>query len=503
MVAVVNETFVEHYFDGGNSLGRRFRQGREELEIVGVVSDWRDQSIRSGPADTVYIHERQGPRSGMTLLVRAGNDPERVVPSLLAMVGSIDRRMPVATVHTLDADVEAGISSERMLGYLSTLFAALTLLLAGIGLYGVLASAVVRRTREIGLRLALGARRDSVVLLLGREGAVLLSVGVAVGGFLAVAGGQALRGVLFGVAATDPLTMAGSIPRARLDRACGYRDSAMARRAHRPDGHAALGVTGMGHCLRLTVIVPAFNEEACLAPTLDSVHAASERLRARSRVDIETIVVDNNSNDGTATVARTRGATVIHEPVQGIGRARNTGARHATGDVLGFRRCRRDRATHVPGRSARRDGRPEMHRRRSGRRLSAAPPSGRALPPRLAVAGQPGGDGAGRGRSSAARAPSNRSAATTKRRGSARTSTSTGACRNWPRRAAARSAWFENRACAPPAGASTTGRCGSFWSGPTPSSSHCSGAGRRSGKAGTRTRYGRRERYFDGRNPLR
>ena len=92
----------------------------------------------------------------------------------------------------------------------------------------------------------------------------------------------------------------------------------------------------MGHCLRLTVIVPAFNEEACLAPTLDSVHAASERLRARSRVDIETIVVDNNSNDGTATVARTRGATVIHEPVQGIGRARNTGARHATGDVLVF-----------------------------------------------------------------------------------------------------------------------------------------------------------------------
>ena len=211
MVAVVNETFVEHYLDGGNSLGRRFRRGREELEIVGVVSDSRDQSIRSGPADTVYIHEKQGPRSGMTLLVRAGDDPERVVPSLLAMIGSLDRRMPIASVHTLDADVEAGISSERMLGYLSTLFAALTLLLAGIGLYGVLASAVVRRTREIGLRLALGARRDSVVLLLGREGAVLLFVGVAVGGFLAVAGGQALRGVLFGVAATDPLTMAGSI----------------------------------------------------------------------------------------------------------------------------------------------------------------------------------------------------------------------------------------------------------------------------------------------------
>ena len=210
-VAIVNETFVEHFFDGRNPIGRRFRQGREELEIVGVVADSRDQAIGTGPADTVYVHEKQGPPSGMTLLVRAGDDPESIVPSLLAMIGSIDRRMPVASVRTLDADVEAGISSERMLGYLSTLFAALTLLLAGIGLYGVLASAVVRRTREIGLRLALGARRSSVVLLVGREGAALLIAGVAVGGFLAFAGGQVVRGVLFGVTATDPLTMAGSL----------------------------------------------------------------------------------------------------------------------------------------------------------------------------------------------------------------------------------------------------------------------------------------------------
>ncbi|MCY4121153.1 MAG: ABC transporter permease [Acidobacteria bacterium] len=210
-VAIVNETFVEHFFDGRNPIGRRLRQGGEELEIVGVVADSRDQAIRSGPADTVYIHEKHGPQSAMTLLVRAGDEPEGVVPSLLAIIGNIDRRMPVASVHALDVDVEAGISSERMLGYLSTLFAGLTLLLAGIGLYGVLASAVVRRTREIGLRLALGARRSSVVLLVSREAAALLIAGAAVGGFLAFAGGQALQGVLFGVTSTDPLTMAGSI----------------------------------------------------------------------------------------------------------------------------------------------------------------------------------------------------------------------------------------------------------------------------------------------------
>ena len=119
--------------------------------------------------------------------------------------------MPVTSVHKLDIDVEAGISSERMLGYLSALFAGLTLLLAGIGLYGVLASAVARRTREIGLRFALGAQARDVAVLLGRESAVLLFLGVAAGGFLAFACARVLRGVLFGVAATDPPTLVVSV----------------------------------------------------------------------------------------------------------------------------------------------------------------------------------------------------------------------------------------------------------------------------------------------------
>ena len=211
LATIVNERFVEHYFDGRDPLGRRLRQGAEELEIVGVVADARDRGVRSGPADTVYVHRKQGPPSGMTLLVRAGDDPARIVPALLALAGSIDPRMPVTSVHTLDVDVEAGLSSERMLGYLSALFAGLTLLLAGIGLYGVLASAVVRRTREIGLRLALGAQRRDVVVLLGRESAVLLLLGVAAGGCLAVACARVMRGVLFGVTATDAPTLVAGI----------------------------------------------------------------------------------------------------------------------------------------------------------------------------------------------------------------------------------------------------------------------------------------------------
>ena len=92
----------------------------------------------------------------------------------------------------------------------------------------------------------------------------------------------------------------------------------------------------MDSCPRLTVIIPAFNEEAYLAATLDSIRASAEQLTAGSNADVETIVVDNSSVDGTADIARASGVTVVFEPVQGISRARNTGARHAAGDVLVF-----------------------------------------------------------------------------------------------------------------------------------------------------------------------
>jgi ABC-type antimicrobial peptide transport system permease subunit len=182
-------------------------QGGTNLEIVGVVADARDQSVRKGAEETVYLPEKQGQTSGLTLLVRTGGDPQRIIPSLLAIVQGIDSRMPVYSVHTLDMDVEAGLSTERILGYLSTLFAALATLLAGIGLYGVLAYSIARRTREIGIRFAIGAQRGDVARLFARESLTLVLVGLIIGAPLALTAAHALRSLLYGVAATDPLTL--------------------------------------------------------------------------------------------------------------------------------------------------------------------------------------------------------------------------------------------------------------------------------------------------------
>ncbi len=210
-VDIVNQKFVRHYFGGRNPVGRIFQQGREDVAIVGVAADSRDYGVRNGPIDVVYRPVKQGPISAFTLLVRADDDPRRTVPALLEIVQSIDRRIPVSQVHTLDQEVDAGLSSERILGYLSTLFAALATLLAGIGLYGVLAYSIARRTREIGIRLAVGAQRREIAGLFARESFALLLNGLILGAPLALVSARALGSLLFGVGASDPLTLLGSV----------------------------------------------------------------------------------------------------------------------------------------------------------------------------------------------------------------------------------------------------------------------------------------------------
>ncbi len=209
--AIVNEKFVRHYFGGRDPIGQKFRQGGGDVEIVGVVGDARDRGIRGGPEEMVYVPEKQGQTSGLTVLARTNKDPKQIIPSLLAIVRSIDRRMPVYSVHTVDIDVQAGLSSERILGYLSTLFAALATLLAGIGLYGVLAYSVTRRTREIGIRFAVGAQRRDVSGLFARESLVMVAAGVTLGSLGGLGAARVFKSLLYGVSTSDAVTLVVSI----------------------------------------------------------------------------------------------------------------------------------------------------------------------------------------------------------------------------------------------------------------------------------------------------
>jgi predicted permease len=211
-VAVVNEKVARHYFSSRDPIGEKFREGQGggDIQIVGVVSDASEGNVRLGPLETVYLPEKQGQTSGLTLLVRTADEPRRVIPTLLEIVQRIDRRLPVYSMHTMDLDIQAGYSSDRILGFLSTLFAALATLLAGIGLYGVLAYSVARRRREIGIRFAVGAQRRDVAGLFARECLALVLAGLVIGAPVALISARALGSLLFGVAAGDAVTLIAS-----------------------------------------------------------------------------------------------------------------------------------------------------------------------------------------------------------------------------------------------------------------------------------------------------
>ena len=210
-VAIVNERLVQHYFAGRSPLGRHIKQEKVDVEIIGVVANARENNLRNQPDDTIYVPEKQTYNSGLTLLLRTQVNPAKLTPSLYALVRNIDKKAVISSIRTLDSQIDAGLSSERILSYLSGLFAGLATLLTGIGLYGVLAYAVARRTREIGIRFAIGAQRADVAKLFFRESLVVIVMGVFLGIPLALASVTALKSLLFGLAATDLPTLSVSV----------------------------------------------------------------------------------------------------------------------------------------------------------------------------------------------------------------------------------------------------------------------------------------------------
>ena len=209
-VCIVNRTFAEQYFPGRSALGRRvgstiLRNGKLDLEIVGVAENALYNNPREGSRRQVFFAELQERYLvGETFYVRANLDSKQMFGAINDTVKKLDSRVAVSDMRTLESQLDRILLTERLIAMMSAGFGALATLLASIGLYGVMAFVVARRTKEIGVRLALGAMRGSVIWLVMREVLLLLGLGLAVGIPLALALGRYISAQLYGVKANDP-----------------------------------------------------------------------------------------------------------------------------------------------------------------------------------------------------------------------------------------------------------------------------------------------------------
>ena len=243
-VAVVNETLAHIHFPGEDPIGRRITFGDPKksethwYRIVGVVGDTRALSLDAAPKPQVYIPYAQAPDERISLLVRADAPLSAVAALVRSEVAGLDREQPVRDVQPLPAIVSDSLGTQRARAIALALFAAVALALAMVGVYGVISYSVARRTQEIGIRLALGARREDVVRMVVAEGLRLFAVGGAVGLAAALLAGRALGRFLFGVGASDPITFLAAP--ALLAAAALAASWIPARRAARLDPLAAL-----------------------------------------------------------------------------------------------------------------------------------------------------------------------------------------------------------------------------------------------------------------------
>jgi hypothetical protein len=206
-VIIVNDKLARRFFPGGNAVGQRMKIFDERaLEIVGVVADVRQYGLAEDAPLQMYQPLFQHPVGWIFLLVRTSGDPASAVAGIRARVAAIDGELALAGVRPMAEVVAESVGARRFAVWLLGVFAAVSLALAVIGIYGVIADAVVQRTREIGVRVALGATPRDVLASMMGIGVVPALLGIALG--LAGAAGlvRLLGGLLYGVSQTDPLT---------------------------------------------------------------------------------------------------------------------------------------------------------------------------------------------------------------------------------------------------------------------------------------------------------
>jgi putative ABC transport system permease protein len=205
-VAVINETFAATFWPGADPIGKRFRIGgidKPLVEVVGLVADGRYQSIQEPPERRMFLPVRQDPQLEITWIVHANTPPSEILGAIRREVSAMDSGIPVVNATTLQSHVDRTLVQSRVFALLATLFGVIALLLAAVGIYGMLSLMIRSRTREIGIRVALGARPGQVLRMIVRPSVILAAMGLGTGALVGGWTSRALAPMLYGRTAFD------------------------------------------------------------------------------------------------------------------------------------------------------------------------------------------------------------------------------------------------------------------------------------------------------------
>ena len=207
LVGIINQTLAKRDYPNINPVGKTFRLGgsHDIYQIIGVAADAKYSDLRASPPPTFYtLYDQDKEEPQMVYAVQTAQSPAAILPSLRAAIGEVDKDLPLRHIRTQIEQIDATILQERLFATLTSAFGVLALILAAIGIYGIMAYTVARRTSEIGVRMALGAQPRQVRLMVFRESGAMAVIGVAAGIGASIGLARLIRSMLFGLTPTDP-----------------------------------------------------------------------------------------------------------------------------------------------------------------------------------------------------------------------------------------------------------------------------------------------------------